>query len=336
MNLRFGAAFSLVFAFAPAATAPPLADDFDQGNAALEDTLASVTPGLSRLAAASSVAPPARSAAPLRGPEAYATYAALFARLMQGQTADQLQDVLPGLPQRLHIAAQVSHKYWTDSNLLDANAKADILPPKAMKGLGIPRRVTAGIPHAPAGMMHTYGYLFSQLQTPYGLKGQRWIEARIDERLGLPAGTFGPEPPAGEFTSNLTAVLYRLIGVTGAPSAAAALEPEATPLGRLEEAVTWETPEGQRVSASIRTHLFDMRSVPGAAGDGEPLLVYEVVRGGRHRLVTAFPAAGGTADFIRSAKPADDTDFKPLYNLYVDPRWRVVARHSSGFLPGQP
>lgn len=296
MNLRFGAVFSLVFAFAP----------------------------------------PARSAPPLQGPEAYATYAALFSRLMQGQTAAQLQDVLPGLSQRLRIAAEVSRKHWTDSNLLDANTKSAILPPKAMQGLDIPLRVTAGIPHAPAGMMHTYGYLFSQLQTPYGLKGRRWIEARIDERLGLPAGTFSPEPPAGEFTSNLTAVLYRLIGVAGAPSTAAALEPAATPLGRLEEDVTWETPEGRRVSASVRTHLFDMPSILGAAEDGEPLLIYEVVRGGRHLIVTAFTAGGGTAGFIRSAKPADDDAFKPLYNLYVDPRWRVVARHSSGFLPGRP
>jgi hypothetical protein len=300
MDLRVGAALSLAFVSATAAAAP------------------------------------VAHAATLEGPEAYAAYAALYARLMQGQTATQLQDVLPGLPQRLRIAAEVSRKCWTDSNLLDANAKADILPPGVMKGLGIPRRVTAGVAHAPAGMMHTYGYLFSQLQTPYGLKGRRWIEARIDERLGLPAGTFGPEPPAGEFTSNLTAVLYRLIGVSGAPSAAARLEPTATPLGRLEDDVTWETPEGRKVSASVRTHLFDMRSVPGAAEDGAPLLIYEVFRGGRHLLVTAFPAAGGTADFIRSAKPADDAAFKPLYNLYVDPRWRVVARHSSGFLPGRP
>ncbi len=305
------------------------ADDFDRAVSSVEGSLD--VAGSLRLAASS---PDSAASAPAAS-ATYALYAKLYARLMRGQTAADLEDALPGLSAHMRLSAAISRRYWTDSNLLDAGAKADILPQQVMAELGIPRRVTDGVAHAPAGMMHTYGYLFSQLQTPYGLKGKRWIEAKIDERLGLPAGTFSPTPPAGEFASNVTAAVYRLIGVTGAPPSAAALEPSATPLGRLDEDVTWETPEGRRVSASVRTHLFEMRSVPGAAEDGEPLLIYEVVRGGRHLIVTAFPAGGGTAGQVASSKPADDDAFKPLYNLYVDPRWRVVARHSSGFLPGR-
>ena len=123
---------------------------------------------------------------------------------MNGEQAARLEDELPGLRRNLNLAAGVSARNWTECTVFDELAKAEILPGKAMSGLGIRRAVTSGVAHAPAGLMHTYGYLFSQLQTAYGLKGKRWIESRLDERLGLPAGTFSPLAAEGEFAANLT------------------------------------------------------------------------------------------------------------------------------------
>ena len=264
---------------------------------------------------------------------AYAAFAHLYGRLMAGETAAQLEDALPHLVRNLKTAAEVSERHWAECTPYDELAKADILPGKALRALGIPRAVTLGVAHAPAGLMHTYGYLFSQLRTPYGLKGKRWIESRLDERLGLPAKTFDPLTSRGEFASNLTSVLLQLIGAPENLPHAAPLTPVARVSGSVEQRVTWKTPDGKTVSASVFTRLVPLAPLPGLKTNDTDLLIYEVVRDGRHLLVTAFPIEKTFADSIRDAKPETSAAFKPRFNFYVDPSWTVVAQENTGYLP---
>lgn len=270
-----------------------------------------------------------------RRPLGYADYARLYARLASGQTPADLGDVVPGLARDLKDAAIVSRRWWTDSTPYDELAHREILPDGVLDALGIPHHVTAGVEHVPAGLMHTYGYLFSQLQTAYGLKGKRWVESRIDERLGLPAGTFSPRPPAGEFLSNVTAALSALVGLDARPARAAVLSPRARRLGAVEEAVRWRRPDGVEVSGVVRTHLVPLAPVPGLKTDDAYLLIYELELSGERRLVTAFPVQEGFARTFLNAKSAVDAAFRPRFNLYVDPMWVVVERRSSGFMPAR-
>jgi hypothetical protein len=273
-------------------------------------------------------------AAPAPTTLGYDAYAALHARLLAGEPAKKLEDVLPGLSANLKLADDASARYWTDCVIFDELAKAEILPETAMKGLGIRRSVDGGVAHAPAGVMHTYGYLFSQLKTAFGLKGKRWIESRLDERLGLPAGTFGPLPANGEFASNLTSVLFRLIGAPRKIARAAKLEPAAKSIGRVEQRVEWKTPDGKTVKASVFTYLVPLAPLPGLETTDSYLLIYEVLRDGRHRFTTAFPVGQAFADGIMAAKPGKDAVFRPRYNLYVDPAWTVISQESLGWRAG--
>ncbi len=250
----------------------------------------------------------------------YDDYAKLHARLLEGTKAKALEDVLPGLSANLKTARAVSEKSWTDCTIFDELAKAEILSEKAMQGLGIRRATTGGVVHAPAGLMHTYGYLFSQLQTSFGLKGKRWIESRIDERLGLPAGTFSPLPPGGEFTSNLTSTLLQLVAKASSRAA-----------GRVQQNVTWKTKNGKTVKATVFTVLVPLAPLPDLKTADEFLLIYGLTRDGRTRLTTAFPIAKGFADSIMGAKPDEAPVFKPRFNLYVDPSWTVTAQDSAGW-----
>lgn len=269
------------------------------------------------------------SAAPAKF--SYETFASLHARLLDKDTAKSLEDELPRLSANLKIAGDASAKYWTDCTVFDELAKAEILPEKAMAGLGIRREVAGGVAHSPAGVMHTYGYLFSQLQTAYGLKGKRWIESRLDERLGLPARTFSPLTADGEFASNLTSTLFQLIGAPAKVAHAAKLKPSAKPLGRVEQRVTWKTPGGKTVKASVFTYLVPLAPLPGFETTDNFLLVYEVLRDGRHRFTTAFPVGQGFADGIMGTKPDKEPVFKPRFNLYVDPAWTVAAQENLGW-----
>lgn len=261
----------------------------------------------------------------------YAAFARLHARLMDKDDAKRLEDELPGLRRSLKIARTVSELYWTDCTIFDELAKAEILEEKAMKGLGIRRQVTGGVAHAPAGVMHTYGYLFSQLRTAYGLKGKRWIESRLDERLGLPAGTFSPLAPEGEFASNLTAVLLKLIGAPAKVAHARDLVPAEKSIGRVEQRVTWKTPEGKTVKAVVSTHLVPLLPLPGFESSDNFLLVYEVLRDGRHRFTTAFPVGKDFADGVMATKPGKEPVFKPRFNLFVDPSWTVAEQENLGW-----
>lgn len=264
----------------------------------------------------------------------YEAFARLHARLMDKDTAKTIEDELPGLRRNIGIARKVSDEYWTDCTVYDELAKAEILEEKAMNALGIRREVAGGVIHAPAGVMHTYGYLFSQLKTAYGLKGKRWIESRLDERLGLPAGTFGPLPPEGEFASNLTSALLHVIGAPAKVAHAASVAPAERALGHVEQRVTWKTPGGKTVKASVFTHLAPLVTLPGQETTDEFLLIYEVLRDGRHRFTTAFPVGKGFADAIMATKPGKEPAFTPRFNLYVDPAWTVAEQENLGWRAG--
>ncbi len=261
----------------------------------------------------------------------YETFARLHDRLMAGEPAEALEDALPGLRRSLNIAREVSARHWTSCTVFDELAKSEILPEKAMRTLGIKRAVVGGVAHAPAGVMHTYGYLFSQLQTAYGLKGKRWLESRLDERLGLPAGAFSPLAPEGEFASNVTSALLQLIGAPARVPRAARLAPSAKALGRVEQRVTWRTPDGGTIEASVFTYLVPLAPLKDRKSGESHLLIYAVRRDGRHQLTTAFPIDGKFARGIMDAKPDREPVFKPRFNLYVNPGWTVTAQENLGW-----
>jgi hypothetical protein len=275
----------------------------------------------------------ALGAAPASAAPTYETYAKLYDRLMNGATAVGLEDVLPGLSRHLKTANEVSVKYWTDSTPYDELAKAAILPDAALDGLGIRHESTDGVVHTPAGIMHTYGYLFSQLETAYGLKGKRWVESRLDERLGLPAGTFGPLAPRGEFASNVTSALLTLVGEKESLPSAAKLKLKAKPAGFVEQTVEWKTPDGKTEKASVFTHLVRLSPLADFETTDAYLLIYSVVSGGKRRLVTAFPVDAGFAGAIMKTPAGKSAAFVPRFNLYVDPAWKAVAQDNRGYKP---
>ena len=57
-----------------------------------------------------------------------------------------------------------------------------------------------------AGLMHTYGYLLSNLKTPFGFKRARYTQPTVELGLGLPKGLLSPRPNNGTLLANLTYV----------------------------------------------------------------------------------------------------------------------------------
>ncbi|MDO9181974.1 MAG: hypothetical protein Q7U04_06180, partial [Bacteriovorax sp.] len=55
-----------------------------------------------------------------------------------------------------------------------------------------------------AGITHTYGYLFSTLETPYGFKRKRWVEPSVNYAFSLNGNSLSPETIQGGMLSNIT------------------------------------------------------------------------------------------------------------------------------------
>ena len=55
-----------------------------------------------------------------------------------------------------------------------------------------------------AGLNHTYGYLFSNVTTPYGFKRSRYVQGEIESGFGITSGMFSGLPAQGTLLSNLS------------------------------------------------------------------------------------------------------------------------------------
>lgn len=223
---------------------------------------------------------------------------------------------------------------WGRSLNYDEHANALIVEPPILKLLG----ELAGVPMrgriVHAGVMHTFGYLFSVIETPFGKKRDRWVEPDLEKGLGLQTPTLRDRPASGSLLLNLTyflaqlafrneaVLLDRLLVHPHAIAPAAWDYPfEELVIRRIVEQVT--IAEGRRRGTEIEIHTdFIALPHPPRKPDAEnTLLVYSVVNGARigPQLITAFTV---TEDFVREAtSPANqgnDVEIRTRYNAYVE------------------
>ena len=236
---------------------------------------------------------------------------------------------LPGLLRQLDAdRSSPALQLWGESINFDELAKGEIVHPGILTFISA--RLGAAKPRGRiihAGLEHTYGYLFSLLQTKFGFKRARWVRPDIEDGLGLPRGSAGPAPAEGTLLANITC-LAGGIALKDDPAASALLARmapycsgpvrafSARPLkrGRLTEEVL--LPGGRKVV--LRTDFAPFRAV---SGGNTHLLVYSVYDSvlGRAYLITAFPVGKGFVD--NALAPSGLGAGKPVqtrYNAHVE------------------
>ena len=95
-------------------------------------------------------------------------------------------------------------EFWGQSLNFDSGAKAEILNKNIISDLQSSFNIKNDNVVVHAGIMHTYGYLFSVLNTPYGYKRKRWIEPTFDKGFNFTDASISPHPTSGTLLSNLT------------------------------------------------------------------------------------------------------------------------------------
>lgn len=94
--------------------------------------------------------------------------------------------------------------FWGQSLNFDSGAKKQIVDEKIISDLQALFNIKNDNKIVHAGVMHTYGYLFSTITTPYGYKRKRWIEPTVSAAFGLEGNSFSPETIDGGLLSNVT------------------------------------------------------------------------------------------------------------------------------------
>lgn len=203
---------------------------------------------------------------------------------------------------------------WGKSINFDENAKGIIVYPATMDSIlsiaKAPKRKDR-IVHA--GLEHTYGYLLSNLNTPYGFKRARWVRPDIESGLGLQSGTIVPDPKEGTLFSNLTYLIGQ-IALADDTHARSVLEAASSAVAPALKKIDYS--KVSRVRLEETTGAIRVRTDFVKLSSGF-LLIYSVLnpKDAPHaQLITAFPV---DAAFVEKAlDPKGIGEQQPIQSRY--------------------
>ncbi len=97
---------------------------------------------------------------------------------------------------------------WGQSQNFDSGAKKQIVSDEIISALHTQFGARFDVSNVDkvvhAGITHTYGYLFSVLDTPYGYKRKRWVLPTFNFGFSLKGQSLSPEATEGGLLSNVT------------------------------------------------------------------------------------------------------------------------------------
>lgn len=206
---------------------------------------------------------------------------------------------------------------WGQSTVIDEHSGTAVLGPDLFDLLHELAGIRARWPVGNAGLLHVYGYLFSEEKTPFGFKRERWTGGGVAAALDLPATHFEPWSVSPDGAETL------LQRVTDAALPWLHAAPAGLPAEVTTGLAAWLDEWDDAVLA--RTRVI-------ATGQGPAALVYGV-RTGRQpgsgaplRLVTIFPVAVASEAWLRGLSSGPP---RLRYNVAVVARRPGAAlRHS--------
>lgn len=222
---------------------------------------------------------------------------------------------------------------WGRSRNVDENVGQVIVHPAILQAIGQLAEVPLRGRIVHAGLEHTYGYLFSLIETPYGYKRERWTLPTIEKGFGIRTSTLRDQPTAGTLLTNLTwfaghiAFCDRPGELRRLCQAADCVSPVARDYAyaeldvcRVVEEVTNAAGQGRSRRVQLRTDLVPFPRPPADREADSHLLVYSVVTGdpGRARLITAFPVTCSAVEDLTAAANQGEVVRQGLpYNAWV-------------------
>lgn len=216
-------------------------------------------------------------------------------------------------------------RMWGQSCNIDENTGTVIVPQPVIRSLGTMAGVEVQHPIVHAGVTHTYGYLFSIIDTPFGPKRNRWVRGEVARALGLPDRILSPQPRTGTLLCNATYVLGR-IAFRGRRRELQTLRDLRPDVPAMLGEFPYSDLRGHRIVETIvhkrRTYriVTDLIEAPRARGEMHLLVYWWGEQGCRARLITAFPVLPGyCADLCAPQRFGRDVEITVRFNGYLAP-----------------
>jgi hypothetical protein len=220
---------------------------------------------------------------------------------------------------------------WGRSVNLDENAGQIIVHPGILQAIGELAEVPMRDRVVHAGLTHTYGYLFSLIQTPYGAKRDRWTRTDLEEGFGFDLSLLSEQPKEGTLFANVTWFLGQ-IAYRGCPESlrrlgenAVAPSPELINFDycrlkvcRIAEEVVLEGKTRRKIT--LFTDLVPFPRPPRDRKSPKTLLIYSVQNGERSpiKLITGFPVQSEVVRGIKASVSEKKTvEVRLQYNAYL-------------------
>jgi len=264
------------------------------------------------------------------GPNWEALAARVEAAAVRGAAAGAavLDEHLPVLAEQLRSVRAMPWllDYWGASRNHDENVGLRIVEPGALKVIAHLARHRLPVRACHSGLLHTYGYLFSTIRTPFGCKRDRWVEPTVERGLGL-RDVLRPMPRQGSLLHNATWWFAR---VAWSDDARLRRRLERTVEGVAGDVLDYDYRKLRVTRITERVRLPDRRLVelhselvafPHANQRGPQALLiywYRTTAHGR-RLMTAFPVFADAVRELRArARGRAPVEVRPRYNALVD------------------
>ncbi|MBT4866942.1 MAG: hypothetical protein HON53_17705 [Planctomycetaceae bacterium] len=226
-------------------------------------------------------------------------------------------------------------KLWGQSFNQDEIAKQRIVHPHVLRVIAALTGVPMMGQEVHAGLQHTYGYLFSLIETTYGCKRDRWMNAMLDRAFGFDTATLQPVSKNGTLFFNATYFLGRIVfrghrrEIAMLRRLRSLVDPALTrfnyrklKVARLVETVC--VPKDARSQVSLITDIVQFtagRGIDNPPTTESALLIYSVAdsRQAIRKLITVFPVSVTVAETLLDPDElGQQRDIRLRYNASVD------------------
>ncbi|KJV03881.1 hypothetical protein VF34_00698 [Rhodococcus sp. PML026] len=178
---------------------------------------------------------------------------------------------------------------WASSTVIDDNVQAPVFDERVFSWLHNGVAATFDFPIGHAGLMHVYGYLLSSVETPYGLKRERWLSHNLAQAFGLEPSFFIPTASAVPLMERVSSVVIPVL---------------TDPIADSRTILAFD---------EVVDHRRRMRTVHiGGPTANSTALLYGSVSGDDVQIVTAFPIGRLTAQSARN-RLAEPTRYRYNY-----------------------
>jgi len=247
-------------------------------------------------------------------------------RMASANSSDEMRSILnetvPGFLQTIEYDAQNNRdllNLWGYSRNIDESHLNDgkrTVPANVIQFfnsiLSVP--YDSNFVYGHAGLTHTYGYLMSNLQTPFGFKRARYVAGEIEAGFGVSPGLFSGRPAQGTLLSNLTCfagkIAFRDHPTVTKPMKCAVPEISGFAFQQLQPKRLIERVVDDAFILELRTDIVPF-TLDQSNGRNTHLLVYSIdyhARGqtSQPRLITVFPVQKGFMDGVFAASGLGD------------------------------